>query len=107
HPVDETDRGADDAAGNRLMRSHGLLLAYSAGARTDHKVEFAVEDRRHQVRYPLRPVAAVAIEKYQDLRPAFARHGRTLGAGPAIAALLLDHNSGSRSAGHRDRAVAA
>src|SRR6266851_5661390 len=107
HPIGETDRGPDDAAGNRLVGSHVPLPAYSTGPRADHKVEFAVEDRLYQAWDRLRPVAAVAIEKHQDFRPALDRRGCTPGAGPAVAAFLLDEDSGPRGAGHCNGTVAA
>src|ERR1700756_577665 len=89
------------------MNPHAPVLAYSSGARADHKVEFSVEDRLDQARDRLRPVAAVAIEKNQDLGLALGRHCHTPGTGPAIATLLLDDDSGPRRAGYGDRAVAA
>jgi hypothetical protein len=89
------------------MRPHAPLFALAAGARADCEVVFVFEDRLHQVRDRLWPVAAVAIEENKDLGPAGDRCSRAPGAGPAVAALSLDYNSGPGGAGHRGRPVAA
>ena len=87
------------------MGGHAAALALAAGARADHEIGATLGDRRDEKRDQLRAVAAVAIEKHQDVAI-----GGGLGAGPAgpaVAALALADDRGAGGAGARDGAVAA
>src|SRR6516165_9721440 len=90
HSTDEADGGADQTAGEQLVRSHAAFFVQPAGPRADHEVEFAVEDRLHQCRDHLRPIAAIAIEKDQDLGPCLDRRSYTPSAGAAVTTLTFD-----------------
>jgi hypothetical protein len=65
------------------------------------------KSRLHQARDHLRPIAAVAIEKDQDLCPILDRCGGTPGAGAAVAALAFHEDPGAGGTGYGNRAVAA
>ena len=81
--VEQPHRRADDPAGKQLMRGHAARLPLAAGARADHEIVSAVGDRRDEARDQLRAVAAVAVEKHDDVailarpRPRPGRPGRS------------------------------
>ena len=76
-------------------------------ARADHEIVFVLYDRLHQFRDRFGPVATVAIEKDEDLRPVLDRRGNPFGTGPAVTALSFDKHRCSDGAGLCDSAIAA
>ncbi len=102
HAVNETDRSANGAAGERLMRSDT-----GSGTRTDHEIVFVIEDRLHQARDRLGPIATVAIEEKKDLCSALYRRRSSFGTRPAVTTLSHDEHRCSGSARLCDSAVAA
>ena len=78
HAIKHTKRGADRVSGEQLMGVHAAPLAHSASPRADREIRATLGDRRDEKRDRFRAVAAVAVEKHEDLAI-----GRRLGAGPA------------------------
>src|ERR1051325_9981644 len=76
--VEQPHRPPDDPAGQELMRGHAARLPLPAAARPDHEIIAAVGDRLDEKRDQLGAVAAVAIEKNDNVA---IRGG--LSAGPA------------------------
>src|SRR5215467_10646496 len=91
------------------MGSHAAFLARPAGARTNDKVVFVIEDWSEQARDRFRPVAAVAVEKHDDFSFPRNRCRIARSTGAAITAPLFDEHprSGSSSLCHRPVAAAA
>src|SRR5436190_718798 len=83
-PAARPFRAPDDPSGQQLEDRHAAGLARAAAARADHEIAAAVGNRRHQMRDQFRAVAAVAIEKHDDVAIRGLRAGP---AGAAIAAL--------------------
>src|ERR1051326_1721580 len=76
--VEQPHRPPDDPAGEELMGGHAAPLPLPTAARADHKIIAALGDRLDEKRDQLGAVAAVAIEKNDDVA---IRGG--LSAGPA------------------------
>ncbi len=92
-------------AGEELVRAHAAGLAPAAGARADDEFVFAPRDRRDEIGHQLRAVAAVAVEKYDDV--AIAGRLDAGMASPAITAPALADDAGPGRARPLDRAVGA
>src|SRR5215472_11602842 len=82
--VEQTSQCAGTVACHDLQRVHAAGLTLAACTRADHEVVCAAEDRAEQQRRELRPVAAIAVEEYDDV--AVTRRPGPRCAGPAIAA---------------------
>src|SRR5215469_6053184 len=95
--VEQTSQRAGTVACHDLQRVHAAGLTLAACTRADHEVVCAAEDRAEQQRRELRPVAAIAVEEYDDV--AVTRRPGPRCAGPAIAALPLNEDARARVAG--------
>src|SRR6185312_14635609 len=82
-----------------LQRIHAAGLTFAPGSRADHKIMGARKNWSEQFRHEFGPVAAVAIEKDDDVR--VARRLGAGGAGAAVAPLPLSATmmSSTRSRG--------
>src|SRR4029077_18937052 len=77
------------------------------GARAYDKIEFVHQDRLHQPRDRLRPIAAVAIEKDEDPCAVTNRRGSPPVACSSVSAFSLDKYRGAAGTGQRYRPVTA
>src|SRR5258707_10308847 len=60
-------RRSDDPTGEKLMCSHAARLPLATGTRADHEVAASVRNRLDEAWDQLRAVAAIAVEKYDDV----------------------------------------
>ena len=105
HAVDETQQQAGQAAGGDLLQRKASRLMPAAQARAVHEGRAPFGDRRDQCRNEFWIVAAVAIEKQQNIGIG-ARRGNSGLHRPAISALAFDDDVGARRPRAFDRAVA-
>src|SRR5258708_38087694 len=87
------------------MRSHASGLSLAASARTDRKIVLALDNRRDETRDQFRAIAAVAVEKHDDV-VILGGLGASP-AGPPVAALAQDYHVGAGRLRPLDGAISA
>src|SRR6185369_1057705 len=65
--VQHPQHKSDHVAGDDLMKVHAARFTLSPRSRSDYKIRASVDDGRDQPVHHLRTVAAVAIEKHDNL----------------------------------------
>src|SRR5690242_16596774 len=104
-PVEQAHEPARAVPGRDLQRVHAAGLAFAARPRAEHEVVGAGKNRRQQRRHELGPVAAVAVDEYDD--GAVTRGTRARCTGAAIATLPFDEDLSARSTRTLDGAILA
>src|SRR3954453_24164119 len=65
--VEREDQKTGEITGQNLLRVHTASLAFTTGARPNHEVMYPRDDRIDQSRNKLRHIAAVTVEKNDDV----------------------------------------
>jgi hypothetical protein len=95
--VKHSQNQAGHSSRNNLLEIHAARLALAARARTDHEIVFSTNDWIDELIYELRAIAAVPVEKNDDI--AFrAKSANTGSAGASIPALWLGDHARARGA---------
>ena len=90
--------------GDDLLWRQAAALTRTANSRAEHKDGLPGGNRRYQVRDKFHWIAAIAIEKDQDLR-VLVHSGDTSLDGAPVAALRLDYDAGAGGGCPLDRFV--
>src|SRR6266404_4910161 len=67
HAIQDRHQPASDFAGKDLLEVHATRLTLAARARADHEIAFTARDWIDKLRHKFRAIAAVAIEKCDDV----------------------------------------